>query len=142
MKKILVVDDDNKQRELYVELFGNHGFQVESANDGLEGLEKALANPPDLVFTGIIMPRMDGFEFIHNLRNNAVTVITPVIMFSHLGRQEDREKAKKLNDVHFMLKGYDDPNKILAKVKELLGLGPKANTNHHQDDERQGTGTI
>lgn len=119
-KKILVVDDDFKQRDLYVDLFREKGFEVISARDGLEALEIALKDKPDLVFTGIIMPRMDGFELIHNLRNNVATALTPVIMFSHLGREEDRKRANSLSHVEFMVKGYDEPVEILKKAQELL----------------------
>lgn len=121
MKKILVVDDDIAQRDFYIEFFKQKGFEVLSAEDGLAGLEKALKEKPDLVFTGIIMPRMDGFELIKNLRTNAVTAKTPVILFSHLGREEDRVKAEKLPGVVFMIKGMDGPKVILEKIQELIG---------------------
>lgn len=120
MKKILVVDDDFEQRDLYVSLFTENGFQVIAARDGLEGLELALKEKPDLVFTGIIMPRMDGFELIRNLRNNAVLANVPIMMFSHLGREEDRAKAREFVNTHFMIKGYDSPKVILSRVQELL----------------------
>lgn len=143
MKKILVVDDDFGQRDLYAELFRRRGFDVLIGADGLQGLEIALKDKPDLVFTGIIMPRMDGFELVRNLRNNVATVLVPVIMFSHLGREEDKEKAEKLKDVHFMVKGYDDLKDILAKAEELLDLAPKAKLEPAvEDDERAGVSTI
>jgi DNA-binding response OmpR family regulator len=143
MKKILVIDDDFQQRDLYAELFRQKGFDVSIAADGLQGLEIALKDKPDLVFTGIIMPRMDGFELIHNLRNNALTVLTPVIMFSHLGRAEDKEKAGELQDVYFMVKGYDDPKDIMAKVEELLGTASKAKSKPViPDDDRAGRSVI
>ncbi|HEX9503249.1 MAG TPA: response regulator [Patescibacteria group bacterium] len=119
-KKILIVDDDEQQRELYVDLFKDKGFEVASAEDGRQGLDMSLKAKPDLVFTGIIMPWMDGFEFIRNLRINPLTAEVPVIMFSHLGREEDREKAKKLSNVTFFVKGIDGPADILKKVQELV----------------------
>lgn len=117
----MVVDDDASQRDLYIDIFKTQGLEVFSASDGLEGLDVALKEKPDLVFTGIIMPRMDGFEFVRNLRANVVTAKVPVLMFSHLGREEDREKAKKLTDVTFLVKGLDRPKDISKKVEELLG---------------------
>ena len=120
MKKILVVDDDFIQLDLYVDLFKDKGYEVLSAIDGLEGLEKALKANPDLVFTGIIMPRMDGFALVRNLRSNIQTAKIPVIMFSHLGREEDREKAKQMEGVEFMVKGFDSPADIAKKVDKIL----------------------
>ena len=120
-KKVLITDDDRDQRDLYEEVFKGKGYEVSAAADGLEGLEKALKEKPDLVFTGIIMPRMDGFEFIRNLRTNVATAQVPVIMFSHLGREEDRERANKLQGVEFFVKGVDGPADILKRVEELIG---------------------
>lgn len=119
-KKILVVDDDTQQKSLYMEVFQVKGFEVSSASDGLEGLETALKQRPDLVFTGIIMPRMDGFELIKNLRANVATSSIPVVLFSHLGRAEDKARAAKIPNVYFMVKGFDGPNDILKKVEELI----------------------
>ncbi|MBI2355743.1 MAG: response regulator [Candidatus Doudnabacteria bacterium] len=144
MKKILVVDDDLEQRDLYVELFRSNGFEVIPAADGLDAWQKiSPADRPDLVFTGIDMPRMDGFELIKNLKNNPATALTPVIIFSHLGRDEDREKAGKLMETYFMVKGYDGPNDILAKVKELLDDKPHGPLSVKPDeDDRPGVTTI
>ncbi len=144
-KKILVADDDFEQRNLYVELFRDKGFSVISANDGLEALDKALKEKPDLIFTGIVMPRMDGFELIRNLRSNVATAKTPVVMFSHLGREEDRQKAMALSGVDFMVKGYDTPSAIFQKVQHLLDHnvsfhGPKPPI--QDDDERSSRTSI
>src|SRR3989344_3372281 len=102
-KKILVVDDDFEQRDLYASLFRQNGFDVVEANDGLAGLDLALKEKPDLIFTGIIMPKIDGFELIKNVRNNVVTALTPVVVFSHLGREEDRLKALSLAHTDFVI---------------------------------------
>ena len=59
--KMLLVDDDVDTQSLYAEVFRAAGFEVREAKDGLEGLDMATAERPDVVFTGIIMPRMDGF---------------------------------------------------------------------------------
>lgn len=134
MKKILVADDDFQQRDLYLELFRSSGFDVISANDGLDALEKALKDKPNLVFTGIVMPRMDGFELIRNLRNNVATADTPVIMFSHLGREEDRKKAKTLYRVEFVVQGFDSPASILKKVKDQLFGSAKPKPAEIEDD--------
>ncbi len=137
-KKILVADDDFEQRDLYVELFREKGYDVIPANDGLEALDKALKEKPDLIFTGIVMPRMDGFELIRNLRTNVVTARTPVIMFSHLGREDDRAKAVGLSGVEFMVKGYDGPPKILQKVQHLLDHSAPSHPPHGDADDRTG----
>src|ERR1041385_2714084 len=120
-KRILVADDDENQRNLYVDIFTEKGFEAISAEDGLEALNLALEKIPDLVFTGIIMPKMDGFELVRNLRANVATAHTPVMMFSHLGREEDRVRAAKLQNVVFLVKGMDSPAEIVRKVDDLIG---------------------
>lgn len=142
MQKILIADDDAEQRELYAELFRENGLGVTEAPDGLMALDLALKQKFDLIFTGIIMPRMDGFELIRNLRNNVATALTPVMMFSHLGREEDRQKAIKLNRVTFVVKGYDSPSEILDKVKGLVAYSNPYFHKHNtvgSDDSRQGS---
>lgn len=144
-KKIVVADDDFNQRDLYVDLFRGKGYDVIPADDGLEALEISLKESPDLIFTGIIMPRMDGFELIHNLRSNVATARIPVIMFSHLGREDDRQRANQLPKVEFMLKGYDTPGQILAKVQELIDqseTGPVHKNGHSHEDGRTPRTTI
>ena len=119
-KTILVADDDHQQKDLYTEVFKSLGYKILVADDGSAALEIALKEKPDLIFTGIIMPRMDGFELVRNLRNNVATAQVPVILFSHLGREEDRQKAKLLAKVDFMVKGFDSPATISKRVQELL----------------------
>ncbi|MBX4191816.1 MAG: hypothetical protein KW804_03385 [Candidatus Doudnabacteria bacterium] len=58
---------------------------------------------------------------IKNLRANVVTANIPVMMFSHLGREEDKEKAKKNAHVYFLVKGVDSPKEILKQIAELIG---------------------
>ena len=118
-KKILVVDDDFSQRELYSDVFNSAGFDVTVADDGQDAWEKIQHDKPDLVFSGILMPRMTGFELIDKIRSNLSTVTIPIIIFSHLGKPEDRKKAGELS-VRFMVKGFDGPIDILKTVRDIL----------------------
>ncbi len=119
-KKILVVEDDPVQKELYVEVFRNKGYEIISAKDGVEGLNLALREKPDLVVTAVLLPGMSGIELIQNLRANVATTKLPIIMLSHLGRYEDKEKAEKLSNVTFLVKSVDGPAETLAKIEDIL----------------------
>jgi len=67
-KKIIIVDDDDETRTAYAEIFRNKGFKVLEARDGVEGLDIATSEEGiDAIFTGIVMPRMDGFQMIEAL---------------------------------------------------------------------------
>ena len=65
--RILCIEDDEDTRELLVDFLGGRGYRVEAATDGREGLERILADPPDLVLCDISMPRMSGLEVLETL---------------------------------------------------------------------------
>ena len=118
--KILIVDDDENVRNLYSDVFREKGFEVIQAIDGVDGLDKATKNVPDLVFTGIIMPRMDGFSLIEALKKNVSTSEIPVMVSSHLGREEDKRRAEKLGAKDFIMLGYYTPYEVVEKVRLLF----------------------
>ena len=66
MSSILIVDDEKYLRNLYVEVFTQAGFTVFSVQDGAEGLKLALEHRPDIIFTGIMMPHLTGFQMIRD----------------------------------------------------------------------------
>ncbi len=119
-KKILIVDDNDIVRETYAQVLVQKGFEVLQAADGLEGLDMATKLIPDLILTGIIMPRMDGFMLIKSLRENISTSSIPVAIISHLGREEDRRKATELGIKHFFVQGQVTPLNVAVKLEEIL----------------------
>lgn len=118
--RILIIDDDEDTRSLYAEIFRNSGFGVKEAKDGLEGLEMATADQPDLVFSGIIMPRMDGFALTEALRKNIVTASIPIVFCSHLGRREDQKRAKEIGVNDFIVRDMVTPNEVVVRVQSLI----------------------
>lgn len=118
--KILLVDDDENIRGMYAEVFKQEGFEVSEAADGVEGLNKATKNIPDIVFTGIVMPTMDGFQLIEALKKNVVTSSIPVVISSHLGREEDKRKAQELGAKEFFIRGLYTPNEIVKKIRDIF----------------------
>ena len=118
--KILVVEDDKNLRNMYANVFRESGFEVTEAEDGIEGLDRATVENPDVIFTGIMMPRMDGFSMIESLRKNVATAETPILISSHMGREEDRQKANTLGVRFFVIKGYITPKELVEKVIELI----------------------
>lgn len=122
-KRILIVDDDDMIRGIYAEVLRDNGFEVEEAQDGLEGLEKAREIIPDAVFTGIIMPKMEGFDLMEALKKNVATSQIPVFISSHLGREEDKKRAQELGAKDFFVKDFDTPNEVVAKIKDFFENG-------------------
>jgi len=120
--KILLVDDDETTRSMYAEIFKKEGFEVSEAIDGVEGLDKATTNAPNVIFTGIVMPRMDGFAMMEALKKNVITANIPVVISSHLGREEDQKRADELGAKGFFIRGYCTPNEIVGKIRAIFDL--------------------
>lgn len=118
--KILIVDDDRELREMYVEIFQNANFQVLQAGDGVEGLDTATKELPDIIFTGIVMPRMDGFSMIQMLQKTVMTANIPVVVSSHMGREEDRLYAIKLKVKDFIVSGTTTPVEVVRRISSFF----------------------
>lgn len=117
---VVLVDDDADTRLLYAEVLREAGFDVREATDGLDGLEKINQMLPDVVATGIIMPRMDGFMLAEALKKNVNTMNLPVMFLSHLGREEDETRAKVLGAKDFFVTTMTPPQEIIGRIKGLL----------------------
>ncbi|MFH0930011.1 MAG: response regulator [Candidatus Moraniibacteriota bacterium] len=118
--KIIIVDDDDIVRETYHQVFSEHGFEATEAKDGVEGIDLISKGSFDVIMTGIIMPRMDGFQLISALRENIDTKDVPIAIISHLGREEDRKRAKELDIDAFIVQGSMTPREVVNRVKNLI----------------------
>ncbi len=118
---ILVVDDDELTRNMYSErLEMEDEFDVITAVDGLDALDKLHGNKINLVFTGIVMPRMDGFKLIESMKEDVALSKTPVMISSHLGRQGDKERADELGVRQFIIRGETTPNDVVNIMRSEL----------------------
>src|SRR4026208_1730957 len=96
MANILIVDDQQMNREVLGALLKYAGHQLLEASDGAEALESTQRNHPDLVITDILMPVMDGYEFVKHLRADHSIAHTPVIYYTaHYLEREARALAEK-----------------------------------------------
>ncbi len=122
MALILIVDDDLYSRQLYVSLLTPFGHQVIEASDGKEGLEQARARKPDLIISDILMPTMNGYEFVTSLRNIPALERIPVIFHSasFLDR-ETRTLGASCGVSLFILKPCE-PERALTIVNQALGI--------------------
>jgi len=118
--QVLLVDDDENSRTLYAESLRAVNFEVVEAKDGLEGLELATKHAPNITVSGIIMPRMDGFQLVESLKKNVSTMHIPVLFLSHLGRGEDEKRAKELGVANFLLRDMTTPNEMVEAINACL----------------------
>lgn len=116
-----MIDDDVDARGVYADVFRKERCEdVREANDGLEGLEMANQIVPDIIVSGIIMPRMDGFQLVENLQKNVATADIPVVFLSHLGREEDESRAKSLGVRDFIVQSMVSPIEGVNRIKNIL----------------------
>lgn len=122
MPTILVVDDQPTNRKLIKTVLGYESYRVLEASDGFEGLAKTRIEHPDLVITDILMPTMDGFEFVRQLRADASLAQTRVIFYTATFLEgEARQLAKACGVSHLILKPAE-PQEILSAVHAALHL--------------------
>ncbi len=118
--KILIIDDDKMTRDMYVRVFKEANFEVFETADGEEGLLAAVKEIPDIIFTGIHMPKMDGFLLMEALKKNESTAQIPVAISSHTGREEDRQKAMQMGAKDFIVRSYTSPIEAVKRIKSLF----------------------
>jgi len=122
-KKILIVDDDEFLLGIYAKNFRDEGLEVLTAHDGQEAWDMISAgNIVDIIFTGITMPKMTGFELIAKLQADPKLANIPVAINSHRGRPEDEKLAKEMNVDDFIVQGLTTPIEAVRRVELLLGI--------------------
>jgi CheY-like chemotaxis protein len=104
--KILVVEDENVIRENTLEMLELKGYDVKGASNGNEAIEILNSFSPDIVFCDIMMPQMDGFEFLKWFRNESNYFNIPFVFLSAKAEQEDRDNAISLGANDFLLKPF------------------------------------
>jgi DNA-binding response OmpR family regulator len=119
-KKILIVEDDRFLRELIVQKLTKEGYQTTEAVDGEEGLKKAKEEKPDLALLDLILPGIDGFEVLAEIKKDSSISAIPVIILSNLGQKDDIEKGMSLGATDYMIKAHFTPGEIIEKIKAIL----------------------
>jgi DNA-binding response OmpR family regulator len=124
MKKVLVIDDNPTIVELIKYAINLQGtYQVSVAYDGIQGLERIYAEPPDCVIIDVKMPRMDGYQLVRCLRGDARTVDIPLIILSALTRAEDKMTGMLSGVDEYLTKPFK-PNALNAAIERVIRLTP------------------
>ena len=119
-KKILVVDDAATARTLETMILTVSSYEVVAARDGLEGLEKARLEKPDLILLDLMMPRMDGLEVCKRIRAEPGTASIPIIMVTSRGEESVAETSLACGCNELVTKPIE-ATELLAKVRSCLG---------------------
>ena len=119
-KKILIIEDDKFLRELIAKKILKEGYEVFEAVDGTEGLTKVKEVKPDLILLDLILPIVDGFEVLSQLKKETSLSSSPVIILSNLGQKEDVEKGLKLGAAGYLIKAHFELDEIVERIKDVI----------------------
>ena len=120
MPNVLVIDDSATTRMFYRATLESAGFAVDEATNGFEGLEKTMLAPFDLVIVDINMPKMDGLEFLAELRRREEVRSLPAIVISTQQRAQDRARAHAAGANAYVVKPID-PQALVAYGRLMTG---------------------
>lgn len=117
--KVLIIDDDPFISEMYVLKFKDEHFDVLVAQSGKDGLKKISEYDPDVILLDVVMPDMDGFQLLEELKKQGGRP-RKIIMLTNLGQKEDVERGMALGVRDYMVKAHFTPSEVAERVKKLL----------------------
>ena len=121
-KRILVIDDASLVRRYYRDALERAGFEVDEALNGVEGLEKLLAEPADLLIVDVNMPQMDGFTFLRSLRRQARPIASiPALVISTEAGPHDLRAARSAGANFYLVKPVNQ-DALIQYVSIMCGL--------------------
>ena len=125
-KRILIVDDDDEIRDLLEFDISQSGYFVDTARDGLEGLNKALNNAYDLILLDVMMPKMNGFDVCKNIRQAKLAI--PILMLTAKGTIDDKTEGFDCGADDYLVKPFDI-QEVLLRIRVLL------RRNHYEEEK-------
>jgi CheY-like chemotaxis protein len=118
--KILFVDDDKFLLEMYALKFSKNNFEVNTAQGSEEALKIIRGGfEPDILLIDVVMPGMDGIEFLSTLRKEELIKNSVVVMLTNQGLPDDIAKAKKLNADGYIIKATTIPSEVYSEVTKI-----------------------
>ncbi len=120
-KKILLVEDDSFLISMYTTKFELENFEVVAAEDGEKGLNLAAKEKPDIILLDILLPKMNGFEVLKELKNNKETNQIPIILLTNLSQKNEIEQGLALGAQDYLIKAHFMPSEVMDKIKKVLG---------------------
>jgi len=119
-KTILIVDDASMIRNIASKTAQEVGYNVVTAEDGLDGLQKLEEQDIDFIFSDINMPQMGGMEMVEEIRKNPKYEFLPIVMLTTEKKEELKKRGKELGVKAWLVKPFNK-NKFLIALEKLLG---------------------
>ncbi len=120
-KKILIVEDDNLLSEMLAKKFIDEKALIARAADGQEAVSMIKLNRYDLILLDLLLPKINGFEFMENLNIDEKSKGTPIIILSNLGQKSDVERGIRLGAKMFLVKAVLSLDEIVEAAQKVLG---------------------
>ena len=118
--KILIIDDEPAVLKMYSIALKDAGHEVITASNGTDGLDQAASFKPDIILLDIIMPSMNGFDVLADLKRNPETQAIPVILITNLPETTSGEKARGLGAADYLVKAEVEPKELTRLIEQHL----------------------
>jgi two-component system cell cycle response regulator DivK len=118
-RKILVVEDQEDNRQILRDLLASAGYEMSEAENGEDALTEVAKQRPDLILMDIQLPIMDGYEATRRIKSDPKTCAIPIIVVTSYALSGDETKAREAGCDAYVTKPYS-PRALLAKIKEFL----------------------
>ncbi len=120
MAKILLIDDDEALTTVFATALKEAGFEMVTATNGEDGLNKAKTEKPDLILLDQVLPDINGNDVLKSLKENPETQVIPVAILSNFGQNELVQTALNQGALDYILKYQIEPEDLINKVKGML----------------------
>ena len=119
-KTVHIIDDDQFLLDMYAIKFRESGYEVKTSARGSDALEEfGNGESPDVLLLDIVMPNLDGFQILEQIREKKLIPNTLIIILSNLGQNEDIEKGMSYGVQGYIVKASATPSEVVAKVDEI-----------------------
>jgi CheY-like chemotaxis protein len=120
-KRVLYIEDEKFFADTVEKVLQTVGYEVKQAGDGERGLALAREWKPDLILLDLLLPKVEGFEVLRQLKTDLATQKIPIVILSNLNSEDDVKKATDLGAKHFFVKAVTMPTNIVTMVKGVVG---------------------
>lgn len=125
MARVLIVEDDPLMLRMYQKIFTFAKYEVDTAVNGVEGVEKARSVKPTVIVMDVMMPKMDGLAALDTLKADPNTKRIPVIMLTNLASEKDAENAMLKGAIKYIVKSEHDPKEVESMVREIIAASTR-----------------
>lgn len=122
MAKILIIEDDPILQKIYHKKLTLEGFEVDTAQDGITGLNKIKSFNPDLVVMDVMLPKLNGIDAMEKAKADPETSKIHFLVLSNLSTVTDAETAMKKGADGFLVKSDVTPAQVVSKIKQILNI--------------------